>query len=75
METSRKLVLTFAQGEDDQDNLTLYDYKEDLTDEEIQTGGDAILSADIFAPNGKAYTAFKEAHRIVTTDTTVLLED
>lgn len=74
METSRKLVLTFAQGEDDQDNLILYDYKEDLTDEEIQSAGEAILSADIFAPDGKAYTAFTEAHRIVTTDTTVLLE-
>jgi len=74
METSRKLVLTFAQGDDAQDNLTLYDYKEDLTDEDIQTAGEAILSADIFAPNGKAYTAFKEAHRIVTTDTDVVLE-
>lgn len=69
METTKRLVMTFADEDGKKISLSVDDPREDLTEIEIKEAMDIVLSKNIFAPNGLNLVSALEA-RVVITDTT-----
>ena len=64
-----KLLLTFATLLGKKVSLSVSDPREDLTETEIKSAMDLILSKNIFAPNGDDLVTAIEA-KVVQTETT-----
>lgn len=71
----KDLVLTYKKEDDSHYSLTVADYKDGITDAEVKTGAQAILTQDIFAPGGMDLTALVSAKRVDKTTTDVSLAD
>lgn len=69
METTKRLIMTFKTNDDKKVSLSIDDPREDVTEEEIKTAMEAVLSKGIFAPNGAQLASVIDA-KIVVTDTT-----
>lgn len=68
METTTKLVMRFKTSIDRTVSISIDDPREDVTEAEIKTFMDLVLSKNIFAPNGRDIVSAIDA-KIVVTDT------
>lgn len=69
MEQTKKLVMTFKTNDDKKVSLSVDNPREDITENEIKSAMELIVSKNVFAPNGSDIVAVVEA-KIVVTDTT-----
>ncbi len=69
MEQTKKLVMTFKTNDDKKVSLSVDNPREDITENEIKSAMELIVSKNVFAPNGSDIVAVVEA-KIVITDTT-----
>lgn len=69
--TTKNLIITFKQEADESFNMTIPDYKDAVTDTEILTGAQAIITQNIFAPGGLDFIGVLTAKRVDTTTTEV----
>ena len=69
MELNRKLLMTFKTTDDKKVSLTVYNPREDLTEEEVKTAMELIKEKNIFAPGGADLASLVSA-KVVETDTT-----
>ena len=69
MEINKRLVMTFKTTDDKKISLSVDDPREDVTEAEIKSAMDLVVSKNIFAPNGADIAAAVEA-KVVVTDTT-----
>ena len=69
MEQTKRLVMTFKTTDDKKISLSVDDPREDVTEAEIKSAMDLVVSKNIFAPNGAVIAAAVEA-KVVVTDTT-----
>ena len=69
MELNRKLFMTFKTTYDKKVSLTIYNPREDLTEEELKTAMELIKEKNIFAPGGADLASLVSA-KVVETDTT-----
>lgn len=65
------LVITFKQEADNTYSMTIPDYKDAITDTEILAGAQAIITQNIFAPDGLDFIGVLTAKRVDTTTTEV----
>lgn len=72
--TNRDLVMSFDRADGKNHNITIPDYREDITDAEVKTGGQTIVADGIFEPEGAPLTAWTGAVKVVTTKTDVPAE-
>ena len=66
MEQTKKLVLTFKSSDDKKVSLSVDNPREDITENEIKSAMDLVVSKNIFAPNGSDIVDIFEAKVIVT---------
>ena len=59
MEQTKRLLMTFKTSDDKKVSLSIDDPREDITEGEIKSAMDLIVSKNIFAPNAGVYIAFK----------------
>ncbi len=52
MEINKRLVMTFKTTDDKKVSLSIDDPREDITETEIKSAMDLVVSKNIFAPNG-----------------------
>ena len=69
MEQTKRLLMTFKTSDDKKVSLSIDDPREDITEGEIKSAMDLIVSKNIFAPNGGDIVQAVEA-KVVITDTT-----
>lgn len=69
METTKRLVMTFLTDEDKKVSLSVDDPRPNVTESEIKSCMNLIVSNDIFVPNGESLVKAVEA-KVVVTDTT-----
>ena len=69
MEQTKKLVLTFKSSDDKKVSLSVDNPREDITENEIKSAMDLVVSKNIFAPNGSDIVDVVEA-KVIVTDTT-----
>ena len=69
MEQTKRLVMTFKTTDDKKVSLSVDDPREDITESEIKSAMDLVVSKNIFAPNGADIVSAVEA-KVVVTDTT-----
>ncbi len=65
----RKLEMIFINAAGRKSTLSVYNAREDITEEEVQAAMDLILDSDIFITNGGDIVAVSSA-RIVATEVT-----
>ena len=73
-ETSKDLVLYFERSDGKSYSVSIPDYLEGITDEQIKAGAQGILAEGVFEPEGVALVKATNAVRIDTTKTEVPLE-
>ncbi|WP_392886391.1 DUF2922 domain-containing protein [Eubacterium limosum] len=73
-ETSKDLVLYFERSDGKSYSVSIPDYLEGITDEQIKAGAQGILAEGVFEPDGVALVKATNAVRIDTTKTEVPLE-
>ena len=73
-ETSKDLVLYFERSDGKSYSVSIPDYLEGITDEQINAGAQGILAEGVFEPDGVALVKATNAVRIDTTKTEVPLE-
>ena len=66
MEQTKKLVMTFKSSDNKKVSLSVDNPREDITENEIKSAMDLIVSKNIFAPNGSDIVDVFEAKVIVT---------
>ena len=69
MEQTKKLVMTFKSSDNKKVSLSVDNPREDITENEIKSAMDLVVSKNIFAPNGSDIVAVVEA-KVIVTDTT-----
>lgn len=69
METKKKLMMTFKTDGDKKVSITVDNPREDLTEAEVKTAMELILSKNIFEVSGYSFIALVDA-KIVETGTT-----
>ena len=69
MEQTKKLIMTFKTTDDKKISLSIDDPREDLTEDEIKTAMELVVSKNIFAPGGSDIAEAISA-KVVVTDTT-----
>ena len=69
METSTNLVMTFVNQDNSKVSITIQDPKEDITEAEIKSAMELVVSSNIFAPNGLDLVSALDA-KVVVTETT-----
>ena len=69
METNKKLLMTFKTTDDRKISLSIDDPREDITEDEIKTAMELVVSKNIFAPGGSDIESIVDA-KVVVTDTT-----
>ena len=73
-ETSKDLVLYFERSDGKSYSVSIPDYLEGITDEQIKTGAQGIVTEGVFEPDGFALVKATNAVRIDTTKTEIPLE-
>lgn len=73
-ETSKDLVLYFERSDGKSYSVSIPDYLEGITDEQIKAGAQGILAEGVFEPDGVALVKATNAVKIDTTKTEVPLE-
>lgn len=66
---NKRLVMTFKTTNDKSVSLTIDNPREDITEDEIKTAMELVVSKNIFAPGGCDITKAVSA-KVVVTDTT-----
>lgn len=66
---NKRLVMTFKTTDDKSVSLSIDDPREDITETEIKTAMELVVSKNIFAPGG-ADIAKAVSAKVVVTDTT-----
>lgn len=74
-ETTKDLSINYKREDGSTYNLTIPDYLNDITDEDILAGAQAILTANIFAPSGYSFTELLTARRIDKSITDVVIPE
>ena len=69
MNITKRLVMTFLTDEEKKVSLSVDDPRTDVTEAEIKTCMDLVVSKDIFAPSGGSLIKTVDA-KVVVTDTT-----
>ena len=69
MEQTKRLIMTFKTTDDKKISLSVDDPREDITESEIKSAMDLVVSKNIFTPNGADIVQAVEA-KVVVTDTT-----
>lgn len=69
MAISKRLVMSFKTDDGSSTSLSIDDPKDDLTEEQIKTAMNLVISKNIFAPNGLDIVEAVDA-QIIVTDTT-----
>ena len=69
METNKKLLMTFKTTDDRKISLSIDDPREDITEDEIKTAMELVISKNIFTTGGSDIESIVDA-KIVVTDTT-----
>ena len=69
MKQTKKLMMTFKTTDDKKVSLSVDNPREDITEGEIKSAMDLVVSKNIFAPNGADIVEAVEA-KVVVTDTT-----
>ena len=69
MEQTKRLLMTFKTSDDKKVSLSVVDPREDISEGEIKSAMDLVVSKNIFAPNGADIVQVVEA-KVVVTDTT-----
>ena len=69
MEQTKRLVMTFKSSDDKKVSLSVDNPREDITENEIKSAMDLIVSKNIFAPNASDIVSVVEA-KVIVTDTT-----
>lgn len=69
METKKRLLMTFMSELGRKVSIAVDDPREDITENEIKTFMDLVITKNIFAPNGSNLVSTVDA-KIVVTDTT-----
>ena len=69
MEITRRLLLSFKCNNDKKVSLSVEDPRDDVTEAEIKSVMDLIVSKNIFTPNGSELVEAVDA-KVVVTDTT-----
>ena len=69
MKQTKRLVMTFKTGDDKKISLSVDDPREDVSEAEIKSAMDLVVSKNIFAPGGADIVEAIEA-KVVVTDTT-----
>ena len=69
MEINKKLLMTFKTTDDRKISLSIDDPREDITEDEIKTAMELVVSKNIFAPGGSDIESIVDA-KVVVTDTT-----
>lgn len=72
---SKDLVLSYERADGKTHNMTIPDYRNDITDAEIKTGAKTILAQDIFLPDGVGLVKLAGAVKVETTKTEVPIAD
>ena len=72
--TSKDLTITFQRTDGNPHKITIPDYKEGITNTEIQTGAQAIVDQGAFEPEDFALAKVVAAVRVDTTKTDVAVE-
>ena len=72
--TNKDLTITFQRADGKDHKITIPDYKEGITDAEIETGAQAIVDQGAFEPDGFALAKVVGAVKIDTTKTDVAVE-
>ena len=65
MEQTKRLLMTFKTSDDKKVSLSIDDPREDITEGEIKSAMDLIVSKNIFAPNGGDIVQAVEAKVVV----------
>ena len=66
---NKRLIMTFKTTDDKSVSLSIDNPREDITENEIKTAMDLVVSKNIFAPSG-ADIANAVSSKVVVTDTT-----
>lgn len=74
VKTSKELIMGFERSDGKNHNITIPDYREDITDAEIRAGGQTIVTDGIFEPESFPLTAWTGGVKVVTTKTDVETE-
>ncbi|MEG0378215.1 MAG: DUF2922 domain-containing protein [Eubacterium sp.] len=74
-ETSKNLVIEFEREDGKNHSITIPDYREDLTDDQIKENAKGIVTANVFAPDGFGLTKVTEAVKVETTKTAILMDE
>ena len=69
MKQTKRLVMTFKTDDDKKISLSVDDPREDVSEAEIKSAMDLVVSKNIFAPGGADIVEAIEA-KVVVTDTT-----
>ena len=69
MKQTKRLVMTFKTDDDKKISLSVDDPREDVSEAEIKSAMDLVVSKNIFAPGGCDIVEAIEA-KVVVTDTT-----
>ncbi len=72
---SKDLIFSYERADGKTHNMTIPDYRNDITDTEIKTGAEAILAQDIFLPDGVGLVKLIGAVKVETTKTEVPIAD
>ncbi|RHO61390.1 DUF2922 domain-containing protein [Eubacterium sp. AM05-23] len=72
--TKKDLNLIFTTESGKEYRMTIPDYREGITDAEIQTAAAGIVADNIFQPDGFALAKLSGAKRVDTTTTDVAVE-
>ena len=72
--TNKDLTITFQRTDGKDHKITIPDYKEGITDAEIETGAQAIVDQGAFEPDGFALAKVVGAVKIDTPKTDVAVE-
>ena len=65
--TSKTLELEFLLDNGDTDTISLPDYLEDVTKEQIIAAADIVIAQNIFQPGGASYQAVSYTHLTLPT--------
>ena len=66
MEINKRLVMTFKTTDDKKVSLSVDDPREDITESEIKSAMDLVVSKNIFAPNGADIASRVDAKVVIT---------
>lgn len=71
---SKDLVLNFQKEDGTDYRMTVPDYKDDITDDEIKAGAKEIVTLGAFAPGGAALIKVISGVKVVTQKTEIPID-